>query len=167
MTGALLMTACAGLPVAPESPPIEVVHQFAIQARGQTFAGMAAVRVDGEAFTLVAITPAGLELFQVRGDAQGSTVTAPQEDLQEVLERLPLGRDLHLLYAWSCGGEPACEVGGGRIEEGPQESGWFRSWKGPGGTAFVTFEEGRATLEDPRRGYSLRVVGEEIHVPPH
>ena len=164
MIGLLLM-ACAGLPVAPESPPVEVLHQFAIQARGQTFAGMAAVQIQGEAYTLVAITPGGLELFSVRGDAETLTVSAPQEDLEAMLERLPLGRDLQLLYAWRCGSVPACAVGGGRLTEAPSETGWTRSWKGPGGPAVVTVEKGRATLEDPRRGYTLLVVGEELLVP--
>lgn len=164
---AALLLACAGLPLAPQAPPIEVVHQFAIQARGQTFAGMAAVQLQGDAFTLVAITPGGLELFSVRGDADGSTVTAPQADMQAVLEKLPLGRDLHLIYAWGCGSTPACQVGGGRVTEGPGEDGWTRSWKGPGGPAQVIIGEGRATLSDPRRGYTLRVVGEELRVPQH
>jgi len=159
------LLACAGLPVATQAPPIEVVHQFAIQARGHTFAGMAAVRVDGDDYTLVAITPGGVELFNVRGDAEGSVVTAPQQDLKDVLERLPLGRDLHLIYAWSCGSAPACEVAGGRIEEAPGDDGWTRSWTGPGGPAVVTLQDGRATLDDPRRGYTLRIVGEEIRVP--
>ncbi len=162
---ALLLAACAGLPVAVEAPPVEVLHQFAIQARGQTFAGMAAVQLQGDAYTLIAITPGGLELFSVRGDAETLTVSAPQEDLKAMLERLPLGRDLHLLYAWSCGTAPACVVGGGRLTEGATEAGWMRTWKGPGGPAVVTVENGRATLEDPRRGYTLRVVGEELRVP--
>ncbi len=161
----LLVMACVGLPAAPESPLVEVFHQFAIEARGRTFAGMAVVRIDGPSYSLVAITPGGVELFSVSGDEDAHVVSAPQEDLKSVLERLPLGRDLHLLYAWSCGAADACRVGGGRIEEGPSPEGWLRSWSGPSGPALVRIEEGRATLEDPRRGYTLRVVGEEIRVP--
>ncbi len=162
---ALLLAACAGLPPAVEAPPLEVLHQFAISARGQTFAGMAAVQLDGPAYTLVAITPGGLELFSVRGDADTQIVSAPQEDLQGILARLPLGRDLHLLYAWSCGSAPKCSAGGGTVTEGAVDGVWTRTWKGPGGPATVVVEAGRATLEDPRRGYTLRVVGEELRVP--
>jgi hypothetical protein len=161
----LLLAACAVLPSAVEAPPLEVLHQFAIKARGQTFAGMAAVQIQGDAYTLVAITPGGLELFHVRGDAETHMVAAPQEDMQAVLERLPLGRDLHLLYAWSCGSAPACEIGGGSLTEAATDAGFTRTWKGPGGPAVVIVEEGRATLEDTRRGYTLVVVGEELRVP--
>jgi hypothetical protein len=126
---------------------------------------MAAVQIQGPAFSLLAITPAGIELFRVQGDGESTTVTAPQQDLKDILERLPLGRDLHLIYAWSCGGSEACSVGGGKLREGPTESGWTRTWRGPGGPAVVDIEPGRASLEDPRRGYTLLVVGEEIRVP--
>ncbi len=162
---ATLWLGCVGWPVAPPPPSVEVYHQFAIEARGRAFAGMAVVRIDGPAYSLVAITPGGVELFSVSGDGDQDSVSAPQEDLEAILGRLPFDRDLHLLYSWSCGPTARCRVGGGWIEEGPSPEGWLRSWTGPGGPALVTIEDGRATLEDPRRGYRLKVVGEEIRVP--
>ena len=97
----------------------------------------------------------------VHAKATGTQLTA-QEDLAEVLERLPFGRDLRMINSWSCGGEPVCGVAGGRIEESRVEGVLERRWSGPEGPASVRLEPGRARLEDGRRGYSLLVVGEGV-----
>ena len=101
---------------------------------------------------LTLLAPAGLELFTVSGPP--ATVATGLEAWRPWLERLPVERDLRLVFTAVT---DACTSGGGRIR--PTAAG--RRWCGPGGPATVTESDGTVVLVDRRRGYTLtlRVAG--------
>ncbi len=143
----------------------EVVCQFAIEARGHTFAGtMAAVLEDG-GVEVAALTPAGTELFRVARRGEQVEVSAPDPAWEPWLARLPLDRDLPLVFQWHCPTE-RCAVEGGVVRERALEDGGIeRSWRGPGGPVTAVLRPGKAELDDPRRGYRVVLAGEAVHVP--
>lgn len=137
---------------------VEAVDQFALTAHGHTFAGLAVVQVDDPDASLSALTPAGIALFDVRLTAlDDAQVRSPDPGMTAVLERIPFGRDLALLYRWRCP-VSTCVTPYGRLRvDGDQTT-----WTGRQGRATVQWSETGAELTDPRRGYSLRVVGEGL-----
>jgi len=162
---ALLLLSCAHRPpVARPTEPVAVVEQFALARGDRAIAGLAAVRIDGDAVTLDALSPAGIALFRVEASAEGATVTAPDPAWADVLERIPFRRDLLLIHAWDCP-EGRCAVAGGTVRQRVEDGALLRRYRGPGGPARARIEEGRATLHDPLRGYDVTLVGGDIHGP--
>lgn len=155
----LLLAACAHPPLATGPVRAEGLHQFALTARGHTFAGQAAMVVEADSFRLQALAPTGGTLFEVHGDASHTEATAPEPAMAAILERLPFHRDLSLLTRWRCPADGTCDTGSGRLTQSTDETGRTLRWRGPGGPATVVLGEGRAELTDPRRGYRLVVVG--------
>ena len=159
MIGTLFLLAACGAVPAINRPPLETVDQFAIHARGSTMAGLAAVVVENDTITLQALSPAGLQIFTVQASSTDVAVSAANEDMKKVLERMPFYRDLSLLYRWRCEAK-RCKTDLGSIrQKGATE--WV--WHGKGGRALLTLENGNTQLHDPLRGYTLKVVGEGVH----
>ena len=145
-----LGSAC-GLPPASVLPPVESLHGFAMEARGHTFAGLAAVSVGPRPWQLDVLMPTGNSLFSVQvGDEV--QVQAGMPELEEVLARIPFERDLALLYRYRCEGS-RCRAGRWRLVA--QGEGW--SLRGPGGRATLVRQGQLLVLHDPRRGYTMRV----------
>ncbi len=143
----------------------ERVCQFAISAHGRSFAGvMAAVLEDG-GVEVAALTPAGTELFRVSQQGQDVEVSAPDASWEPWLERLPFQRDLPLVFLWHCPVE-RCAVEGGVLSQRALPGGGLeRRWRGPGGPVTATITPGRAVIVDPRRGYTVTLAGDAVHVP--
>jgi hypothetical protein len=127
-----------------------------IRAGDRSLGGAAVVDVDDTSFALIGLAPSGTALFTVRDDGGGEVqVTAPDPAMVDILGRIPVRRDLWLLYRWRCDGR--CRADGGVLtatEDGLR-------WRGRGGPARVVWTDGRATLTDPRRHYTLIVAGSE------
>lgn len=148
----LLLAGC--LPHAAVTPDIEAMHAFAMEARGRTVAGMAAVSVGDGPWHLEALLPSGTSLFSVTVD-DGVTIDAPDEDLARWLGRVPFDRDLAALYRYRCEVE-RCRAGRWKLVRDGE--GW--KVRGPGGPARLATDGPLRVLTDARRGYTLKV-----HVP--
>ena len=143
----------------------ERVVQFAIQAQGHSFAGLIAAVFEGDGVEVAALTPAGTELFRVARHGDQVEVHSPDEDWTPWLERLPFDRDLPLVFLWDCP-QGRCVVHDGVLRQRSTEAGGLvRTWRGSAGPVSATIVEGRAVISDPRRGYTVTLVGEAIHVP--
>lgn len=154
MTALLLLLACATRAPAELGPPVQDAGGFLIRAGETSMAGMAVVAIEDDSFTLQALTPTGLSLFSIRGDADGTEVSAPSDAMEQVLRRIPFERDLWLLYRLDC--ETRCRARGGTLtatEDGLR-------WRGPGGPAVVVHEADRSVLKDRRRRYELVILEE-------
>ncbi len=148
-----MLLACARGTLAP-TPVVEGPAQLKLESARGTVAGLAVVVVTPERFVLQALTPAGVELFS----ASDEGVTAPDPSWVATLERLPFERDLRLIFAWECP-EGACAVpAGGRVWQAEG----LRHYRGPGGPARVELSPRKAVLRDPRRGYTLTIVGDVL-----
>jgi hypothetical protein len=156
-----LLAACALRPPLPPSVPVETSVQFKLESSRGTLAGLVAVALGPEDFALQALSPAGLALFTVQGD----TVQAPSESWAAVLERLPFERDLRLILDWDCATGRCSLPEGGHLRQERLEDTVVRCYRGPQGPARATLSLGRAELVDPRRGYTLTLVGDAVHVP--
>lgn len=165
MMGITLLLGCAARHVPVESaPPGEAVLQLALTFGDNTIAGLAAMDLQPESLDLQALTPAGVALFTVHSQDFETTVSAPDPDWAKVLELLPFERDMRLILEWSCP-SGSCDADPGRVRERSVDGGVERRWRGPGGPATVRLEPGRAELSDPRRRYTLVLVGDSIVVP--
>jgi len=143
----------------------ETVCQFAIAAHGYSFAGlMAAVFEDG-GVEVAALTPAGTELFRVARRGGQVELSAPDPSWEPWLERMPFDRDLPLVLQWHCPVERCAVHGGVLTQQSLEDGGLQRSWRGPGGPVSATIHPGKAVITDPRRGYTVTLAGEAIHVP--
>jgi hypothetical protein len=143
----------------------EVVCQFAIAAHGRSFAGLMAAVIEDGGVEVAALTPAGTELFRVARRGELVRVSAPDPSWEPWLERLPFDRDLPLVLQWHCP-VARCLVEGGVLAQRPLEDGGVeRRWRGPGGPVSATIHQGKAVVVDPRRGYTVTLAGEAIHVP--
>ncbi len=143
----------------------EVVCQFAIAAHGHAFAGMMAGVIEDGGVEVAALTPAGTELFRVSRWGDQVEVSAPDPDWEPWLSRLPFDRDLPLVLQWDCP-HGRCAVEGGVLRQAPTDDGGVeRRWRGPGGPATAVIHPGKAVVSDPRRGYTVTLAGEAIHVP--
>ena len=133
---------------------------------GKILAGVAVAVIEGERVTLMALGPAGTEIFRVEDDGKTVNVTAPSEDWRPWLERLPLARDIRLVHAWSCP-QGRCAAGRGVVEESISEDGLAieRSWRGPGGRVSASIWDGRAEVTDDRRGYTVTLASRELRGP--
>lgn len=152
MIGWLLLGCAARMPVV-VGPPVQSTGQFLLQAFGRDLAGTAVVSVDDDGWALLGLGPTGTAIFTVRSVAGEIEVTSPDDRMTQVLGRIPLERDLWLLYRWQC--ESRCRADGGIVNtEGDRVS-----WRGHGGPATVVRTEGRSVLSDQRRGYQLTVLG--------
>ena len=131
----LALLACAPKqPLEVSSERQEVVCQFAIDAHGRSFAGLMAAVFEGEGVEVAALAPSGTEIFRVRRYGDEVTVTAPDPAWVPWLERLPLHRDLPLVFAWHCPVE-RCRVAGGTLRQRDLDGGGVeRRWRGPGGS---------------------------------
>jgi hypothetical protein len=155
----LALTGCAHHPPATLAAPGEFVEQFALRASipgagEQVFAGLAAIRISPENASLEALSVAGPALFSVEASAESLQVSAPDPRMEAVLARIPFWRDLALLYLWQCEAG-ICELEGGRLIATDGDI----TYKGRGGGASLTRDGNVARIDDPRRGYSLTVVG--------
>jgi hypothetical protein len=146
------LVGCAARTAVVVGPPVETSGQFLLHAFDRDIAGTAVVTVDDAGWSLLGLGPTGNAWFGVRSADGAIAVQAPDDAMARVLERLPLERDLWLLYRWQC---PAlCRTDGGTIRvEGERVS-----FRGRGGPATVVRTEGRSVLTDPRRGYTLTVL---------
>jgi hypothetical protein len=154
VTALLLAFGCAHRAPATVLPPFEGTDGFVIRAGERSLGGAAVVEVDDTSFALIGLAPSGTALFAVRGDSGGEVeVSAPDPAMADVLARIPVRRDLWLLYRWRCEGRCRAEEGVLTVQDGVVR------WRGRGGPARVARTDGRATLTDPRRGYSITVAG--------
>ncbi len=153
----ILLLACAKAPL-DAADRVETLHQFKLESPFGTMAGLAAVVISDDEFVLQALTPAGVALFTVQGEA----VSAPDEAWAAVLERIPFERDMRLVYGWPCSAQ-RCELPQGRLWQERTDEGLVRRYRGPGGPATVTLTQGKAVLVDPRRRTTLTMLGEAIH----
>ncbi|MBX2796333.1 MAG: hypothetical protein KTR31_01650 [Myxococcales bacterium] len=146
------LMACS-LPMA-STQELEGLHGFAMEARGRTMAGMAAVSVGDGPWRLDALLPTGTALFSVEVSDGEVQLESSDPDLAGVLKRLPFERDLAAMMRYRCDA-PRCRAGRHRLITVDE-----RTWKvrGPGGPARVTREQNTWMLADPIRGYTLRVV---------
>lgn len=156
MIGILVLSAlgCAARGPVTVLPPFQGTDGFVIRAGDRTMGGAAVVEVGDGGFALIGLAPSGTALFTVRDAGTGQIeVTAPDPAMADVLRRIPTRRDLWLLYRWRC--PDRCRAEGGVLT---LRGGEVR-WRGRGGPARVVREGSKATLTDPRRGYSLTVAG--------
>jgi hypothetical protein len=151
MIGWLVLGCAARTPVV-VGPPVETSGQFLLKAFGRDLAGTAVVTVDDDSWALLGLGPTGTALFSVRSADGEIEVSAPDDRMAQVLGRIPMERDLWLLYRWTC--EARCRAEHGILQvEGDEVR-----WRGRGGRATVRWTEGRAVLTDPRRRYELTVL---------
>lgn len=146
----ILTTFALALPLCP-APAAEILISMMIETRGHQLGGLAAVAFDGEDFSLVALSPAGPELFTVQTVRHTTTVTSPFPAWIPWLRHLPFERDLRLIQTPVV---ESCRTDDGHILVRNGE----RRWRGRGGPARAQLdEEGRTVLVDPWRRYTLRV----------
>lgn len=154
---ALLLAACVHR-VPPEvAPPPPDVRPFSLVRKGKGLQGLAYVDLTAEPVRIQALTPVGVELFQVTASPTETTVQAPDERWRDLLMKIPFRRDFLLCLSWSCP-EGRCAVEGGRLREHVEGDVRIRTWRGPGGPATVRIEGPRAVLTDPLRGYELTLL---------
>lgn len=146
----LWLLACAMHPAVPLGP-VERIDAFAIEARGQTMAGMALVASDAEQITLQALTPVGNAMFTVSVVDHHSEVDSPQPDLALWLGRMPFARDLSALYRYEC--TQRCKAGAWTLISTDNQT----KIRGPGGRATLRTDDSTWVLSDLRRGYTLTV----------
>ncbi len=144
--------ACAARSPAAVGPPVETTSAFLLEAFGRKLGGTAVVSVTDADWALLGLGPGGAAVFSVRSAAGAVTATAPDEAMAAALGKMPLERDLWLLYRWQCADR--CRTDGGVLDR----DGDRLAWRGRGGPASIVRTEGRAVLTDPRRGYRLTVV---------
>ena len=123
--------------------------QLAIRFGERVIAGTGLVELHGDSYVLTLLSPAGTALFSVSGPPKA--VEGPP-DWTPWLERLPIERDLRLIWSSKAGAE--CKAWGGRYRMDGEQT----TWTGPGGKATVHQEEGRFIVDDKRRGYTLTLV---------
>ncbi len=170
LLSALLSSANAALPDCPTPVTPAAPMQIAITTRipgggHRTMGGIGIAGLADEAWSLTLLAPAGIELFTLSGPP--ATVVTGLDTWRPWLARLPVERDLRLIYTALTGG--ACRAGAGRLRSlpsssdaptgGPAPESWTRQWCGPGGGATATRTGDRVVLEDHRRGYTLLIVG--------
>lgn len=147
-----LASGCAARAPVVVGPPVETTGQFLLGAFGRQIAGTAVVTVNDTSWALLGLGPTGNAWFTVRSVDGEVDVTAPDDGMAQVLGRIPLERDLWLLYRWSCADR--CRADGGTLVT----DGDTVQWRGHGGPATVVRTGARAVLTDPRRGYTLTVL---------
>ncbi|MEQ1508451.1 MAG: hypothetical protein ABMB14_39840, partial [Myxococcota bacterium] len=133
-------------------PPVQATNAFVLSAFDRSLGGTAVVAVDDTSWALLGLGPAGTALFTVRSEGGQTAVTAPDDRMAEVLGRMPLERDLWLLYRWQC--DDRCRTDHGRIDV----DGDTTRWRGRDGRATIVTTDGRRVLEDPLRHYTLTVL---------
>lgn len=146
--------ALAAAPVCPAPVTPASAVQVGVETRGRQVGGLGIAGVDGEAWSLTLLAPAGFELFTVSGPP--TTVQTGLDAWRPWLERLPVERDLRVIFAPPA--EGACRAEHGRIRTKLTATGWERRWCGKGGPVTATRDGGRVVLEDRRRGYTLTMV---------
>lgn len=123
-----------------------------VRAFGRELAGLGVVVFDGATWSLTMVSPAGgVALFSAGGPPK--TVTAAVATWEPWLRRMPLERDLRLVFTPAT---ETCDAGPGRIHVRETDGGWVRRWCGEGGAARAVLEEGVVTVFGT--GYRLRVV---------
>lgn len=159
MTLSLLLVgvACAARTEAIVRPPVEATDGFVIRAGERAMGGAAVVSVTDTSYALLGLGPTGSALFTIRAEDGEVEVTAPDDGMAAVLRRLPVERDLWLLYRLRC--EDRCRADHGTITVVPGAGVTTYAWRGLGGKATMTLADGAATLEDTRRGYAITVRG--------
>ena len=147
------LAGCAHRQPATVLAPFQGTGAFVIRAGERSFGGAAVVEVSDATYTLLGLTPSGTALFTVRDDGTGLAVTSPDPAMSQVLGRIPVERDLWLLYRLRC--DDRCRAEGGTLTVVDD----VLRWRGAGGPATVTRDGARSTLVDARRGYTLTVAG--------
>lgn len=149
-----------------DCPPPEVpafALQVGLETHGHAIGGLGVARLDGADWSLTLLAPAGFELFTV----SRTGVETGLEAWRPWLEKLPVERDLRLAFTTV---DTRCRAGEGVIRRKPGskrggvEREELRRWRGAGGPAVATIGDGRVTIRDPLRGYTLQLVvgpGEE------
>src|SRR5688572_2686566 len=108
--GWLLFSACAARAPVVVGPPVQTTDLFLLHAFDRDLAGTAVVSVDDDGWALLGLGPTGTAWFTVRSVDGEVSVTAPDDRMADVLRRIPLDRDLPLLYRYSC--EDRCRADG-------------------------------------------------------
>lgn len=145
----------------PKAPPASVlvaepqVVQFALKSPYGDLAGLSQVTARADGVDMVALTPVGIELFQVHASGEQVEVVAADPEWGSSLARLPWTRDLGLLHQWTCEQEACSTPNGGRLM---RRSDTELRYKGPGGPATVLVQGARVEVHDPRRRYTLVVI---------
>jgi hypothetical protein len=133
--------------------------QVSLTTHGHQTGGLGIVAIDGTSWSLSLLAPAGFELFTVSGPPD--TVTTGLDAWRPWLERLPVERDLHLLFT-PIAADEACRAetseGAAHLRSRAAGAGRVRRWRGAGGGATATVEGSRLTLVDRRRGYTLTLI---------
>jgi hypothetical protein len=130
-------------------PAITATPLVSIALGDRVLAGPAIITLDNDTFRFMLLSPAGTEIFSVEGTGKNTRIHAP-EAWKKYLKRLPIERDLRLFFA----SEP-CKTARGRITE--QESSLV--YRGCYGPADVFKDANSWILTDPRRDYTLTMVG--------
>lgn len=145
------LAAHPGLPAC-TAPTGDRLYTLAISVAGHTLGGLGAVAFGPDSFQLVALSPTGPELFTVARSGDQTTLTAAFPAWEPWLARLPFERDLRLVAPDRA---QTCRDGTATVRvDGP-----VRRWRGRGGPARAELgEDGRWTVTDPRRGYTLTLA---------
>lgn len=138
------------LPPCPTPQVVEEVASVGVSALGHRLGGMGVVSLDGDSWSLLLLSPGGLELFSVTGPPQ--VVVAALPEWAPWIERMPIGRDLWMVYAEVPEGGCAAPEGELRVR------GDRVRWRGEGGPAVATRGEGSVEVRDRRRHYRLVVA---------
>lgn len=150
---ALAPAALARVPdCAPPAAPASAV-QVGVTTHGRQVGGLGIAAIDETAWSLTLLAPAGFELFTVSGPP--ATVSTGLEAWKPWLERLPVERDLRLVFTPA---DAPCRAPTGRLRARVTPTGWERRWCGAGGGATAVRDGDRVTLTDRRRGYTLTLV---------
>ena len=164
LVGVLCVISSTALGCAPKAPliaaDVSTVQQFGLTARGHSFGGLGAVRIDATGFELEALSPAGGTMFTVGRRDDASSLVAPDPAMAAALEQLPFERDLSLALRWRCDSPAAvarCEVPGGVLVERRDPAGSLEQarYRGPGGPAVLRVDGALTRITDPLRGYVL------------
>lgn len=146
------LMACAARAPAEVGPPVQATRAFLLEGHGMTIGGAAVIAVGDEDWALLGLGPTGTALFTVRSQNGEVTTTAPDEGMASALAKMPLERDLWLLYRWTCA--ERCRVVNGVLTVAGDEV----RWRGRRGPATIRRIDGKTILVDPRRGYRLTVL---------
>ncbi len=158
-----MILALSALALAAPPCPVPMAPAAAVQVglttHGHQTGGLGIVGIDGTSWSLSLLAPAGFELFTVSGPP--ATVTTGLDAWRPWLERLPVERDLHLMFTPIAAIE-ACRAetseGAARLRSRAADTGWVRRWRGAGGAATATRVGDRIALVDRRRGYTLTLI---------
>lgn len=149
--------ATAGPLTTVSTPPVEpVTLSFALTFHEQSIAGLGLLRAlpeEPDGYELIALSPMGTQLFAVTTTGEATNAEAVDPKWARALERMPFHRDLALVLTRCRDGQERCHTGRGSLAA--RDGRW--RYRGTGGGAWVTRDDAGVLVEDPLRGYTLRV----------